>query len=74
MLESTDSVGGAPFAAGGAMSDLDDCNVTFEQAKEELENVEYKLGQALNIRRDIRRTLIELNRRGELRETALVRD
>ena len=57
-----------------AMNHLDECIDTFEQAKEALEGIEYRLGQSLDIRKDIRRTLIERNQRGELRETDLVRD
>lgn len=55
------------------LDDFADCVETYEQAKAKLEDVEERLAQALNLRRQtIRRELIARDRRGELVEDELV--
>jgi cytosine/adenosine deaminase-related metal-dependent hydrolase len=52
--------------------DSEGCVITFDQAKEELEEIERKLARRQGIKRQVRRTLIEQIRNGTLVEDELV--
>lgn len=54
------------------LDDLADCIVTFEQTKERLENIEQELAKRLNIKDNIRETLIKLDMDNKLIEDELV--
>jgi hypothetical protein len=53
-------------------SELDGCVVTFDEIRDELIEIERKLAQRLGIRKQIRRTLIEMIRSGSLVEDEVV--
>lgn len=57
------------------MSDLEhDCSKTFDQIRDDLERIEMELAQRFQIRRNIRRTLMAMDIRGDLLEDRLVAD
>lgn len=53
-------------------SDFEGCVMTFDQVKEELEEIERNLARRQGIKRQVRRTLIEQIRNGTLVEDELV--
>lgn len=57
------------------MGDLSECVVTFEQTREELEEIERRLAERYELRgKPIRLALIEMDKKGLLREDELVAD
>lgn len=57
------------------LDNIDDCIITFEQARDRLEKIEAELGEKLNIKEDIRYNLINMEIKHELDDgDELVRD
>src|SRR4051812_9870977 len=57
-----------------AMNELDGCIRTLDQTQNELADIEHQLAIRYDIRRNVRRVLIERDRAGELPEDELVAD